>query len=108
MIGFYYKEIQLGILSYDDKTQEFVYNSIEKNEKKAREKYHMLEYYGLANSKNKRQKEIFEDFSEFVQVLSRYDIVELTKINKDEHLYKKLEKLASLGLNDDDFHIKNC
>ena len=108
MIGFYYKEIQLGTLSFDNETQEFIYNSIIENEIRAKKKYHMIKYYSLENSKDKRGKNIFEEFLEFVQSLSRHDVIEMAKIKKDEPLYNKLEKLASLSLNEDDFYIKKC
>jgi hypothetical protein len=107
MICLYYKEIHLGNLTFDNNTQQFVYNSIEKNEQKAKEKYHMLEYYALFNSKNKKQTNLFDEFYEFEQSVYRDDIIELAGIKKDDSLFIKLQKLASLSLNDDYFHIKN-
>jgi rhodanese-related sulfurtransferase len=86
MIGFFYKDIQLGKLAYDEKTQEFVYNSKVKNEQLAKEKYHMMEYYNLYNSVDRRQKELFEDFVIFTAILGRDDVVyiDLREANTNE------------------------
>ena len=74
MVGYFYKDIQLGQLSFDKETDEFVYNSKIKNEQKAKEKYHAMEYYYLYNSVNRRQKELFEDFALFTANFNRPDI----------------------------------
>lgn len=106
MIIFCFKEFKLGQLSFDDHTQEFVYDSFVENENKANEKYDIFETYFLANSKNRRSKFLFPQFSEISCCLTRPDIVSLAKIDKTDNLFAKLEKLSKLNLNDSAYFVR--
>ena len=106
MIKLYYKEFELGYLTFDYENNVFVYNSNVENENKAKAKYLGMEFYYLSNSKNKRQKILFENFIEYTECLGRTDIIEKAKIQKDDTLYEKLEKIAKLNWNNEGFYIK--
>ena len=105
MIKYFFKDIELGTLSFDNKKNEFVYNSNIENEKKAK-KYGSMFFYSLYDSIDKRQKNIFDEFEIFAMSLSREDIVKSAGIKKEDNLFQKLEKLSKLTLNDDEFHLK--
>ena len=106
MISLFYKEFELGVLSFDNDSNEFVYNSNIENEKKADEKYFGLELYNLFGSKNRRSKNLFLQFCEIAGCLNRPDIVRMAGIEKKDNLYQKLEKLSKLKLNDEDYFIR--
>ena len=106
MVGLFYKNLQLGQLTYDDSTKEFVYNSKVKNEQKAKEKYHKMEFYFLYDSVNRRQKELFEDFSIFASNFNRPDIIEMAQLKETDSVYEKLEKISTLSFLENDFYIK--
>lgn len=106
MIILCFKEFRLGKLSFDEYTQEFVYDSFAENENKANEKYDIFETYFLAQSKNKRSKFLFAQFSEIAGCLTRPDIIRLAEIEKEDNLFVKLEKLSKLNLNDSAYFIR--
>lgn len=106
MIKLFYKECELGSLTFDEKTNEYVYNSNIEGEKKAKQKYSALEFYLLSNSKDKRQKFIFDEFDEFRRAISRADLVEKANIKKEDGVFVRLEKLATLDLGSEEYHIK--
>lgn len=105
MIVFCFKEFDLGILSFDKEANEFVYDSLLENEKEAEKKYG-LDFYSLKESMRKRSKTLFKQFNEFVDCLTRPDIIRLAKINNDDSLFEKLEKLSRLNLNDAGYFIR--
>lgn len=105
MIKYFFRDIELGVLSFDDKTKEFVYNSNIENEQKAK-KYGAMFFYSLYNSIDRRQKSIFSEFSIFTMCLSRDDIVKDAGLKKEDSLFEKLEKLSKLKINNDEFYIK--
>lgn len=106
MIILCFKEFRLGKLSFDDHTQEFVYDSFAENENKANEKYDIFETYFIANSKNRRSKTLFAQFCEFAGCLTRADVIRFAEIEKEDNLFVKLEKLSKLNLNDYAYFIR--
>lgn len=105
MIKFCFKEFELGFLSFDKKTNEFVYNSLLENERNADKKYQGLEFYYLKNSVNRRSKTLFKQFDEFAGCLNRPDIIRLAELEEKDSLFEKLEKLAKLNIVESDYFI---
>lgn len=107
MIKLCYKEFELGTLSFDEQTKEYIYNSNLENEQKAKEKYSAMEFYYLSNSVDRRSKRLFDNFTEFSSSFDRSDIVRKAKIEKDDSIFEKLTKIAKLNLFYENFYIKN-
>lgn len=105
MIKLCYKKYELGFLSFDEETNEFVYNSNLESEEKFKQNY-SIDFYPFFNSKNVRWKNLPTFFGEIVASLSRGDIVKFAGIKKEDSLFVKLEKFAKLDLFDDDFYLK--
>lgn len=106
MIILSYKDCDLGVLSFDGDKQEFVYNSFVENESEADKKYGIFESYFLEGSKNRRSKKLFSQFAEIAGCLTRPDIVRLAKIEDEDNLFEKLEKLSRLQLNKSTYFIR--
>lgn len=106
MVKLFYKECELGTLTFDEKTNEYVYNSNLEGEKKAKSKFLAMEFYALSNSKDRRQKYIFDEFDEFRRAITRSDIVKMADMKQDDSVFVKLEKLAKLELMTDSFNIR--
>lgn len=106
MIILSYKDCDLGVLSFDSEKQEFVYNSFVENENEADKKYFIFESYFLAGSKNRRSKKLFPQFGEIAACLTRPDIIRLAKIEEDDNLFAKLEKLSRLQLSKMGYFIR--
>lgn len=106
MVKLFYKECELGNLTFDKKTNEYVYNSNLEGEKKAKAKYLAMEFYSLSNSKDRRQKYIFDEFDQFRRSVTRADIVELADIKQEDSVFVRLEKMAKLDLLREEYSIK--
>lgn len=105
MVILCFREYELGALSFDKKSEEFVYNSFIESERKAFEKYG-LDAYFLLGSRNKRSKRLFLQFGEFVACLTRGDIIRLAGICSNDSLFEKLEKLSMINMIDNAYYIR--
>ena len=106
MVKLFYKECELGTLTFDEKTREYVYNSNLEGEKKAKAKFLAMEFYSLSNSVDRRQKFIFDEFDEFRRAISRSDLTQMANIKQEDDVFVRLEKLATLELMKDGFNIR--
>lgn len=106
MINLYFKNILLGTLSFDYNNNLFVYNSNKEGEKLAELKHCISDDYNLFGCVNHCSKQLFVEFYQFTDCLSRRDIMKRVGINENDNLFEKLFKIASLDFLDDAYAIK--
>lgn len=106
MIALCFKNYVLGTLSYDLKNGEFVYDSNIDQERGAEQEFIISDSYLLFNSKGFRSKTIFPEFSDFLDAVSRQDIIKKVGIFEEDNLFVKLEKISGLNFDNSGFYIK--
>lgn len=106
MIALCFKNFHLGTLCYDVEKGEFVYDSNIEQERQAENEFMISDSYLLFNSKGLRSKVIFPEFCDFLDAVSRQDLIKKVGIVEDDNLFVKLEKISKLNFDNSGFYLK--
>ena len=103
-IIFKFDNFELGALNFNG--EEFIYNSNVKEEKQAFDDTFGTLTYHLYNSKDRKSKDLFEDFEYFLLNSARSDIQKACNILESDDKWTKLCKLAKHGLSWGNYSIE--